>query len=456
MKTMSKDPQTLFAGVTWACDQSTLGSFFAELDTFFQAGVKGDTSRATKASTVELDASGTLKASIKGMMLSKVPAWFAWFDIDATDTTQLAKDLEAQLGNPDVKAVELAVNSGGGDVSGVQRLGDVIAKFKVPTVAKVEGIVASAAYWVASQADKIEANDINDVVGSIGVCMVMTDTSRLDKNVGIERHLVRSGPNKAVGADGKVSTENVKTMQAHVDAVFDSFKAAITKGRGLEGESLDAVSDGRIFTASQAIELGLIDNITSVQASEPSRNNSPTPMVVFGATEESMAIDEKALAEFEAKLAAKFEGALTTLSGKLDAVEKENMNLKKELEAKASSFKSLEAAQKSALIDGAIKAGKVLPAMRPMVEAFATSASAEELGKHLAGMPVVLHSEPTGNEGGQDGKQVALASDEARIARMFGLTDAEYAQAGSVASVSLLKGTLNLKDGTSKKFREVK
>ena len=118
---------------------------------------------------------GIAKIPIQGVILKQVPAAFRWLGIQATGTTETARAIDQAVASDDVKAIEFFVDSPGGSVAGVQELADQIYAIDKPTTAAISDLSASAAYWLASQADSVEAN-ASALVGSIGVYSAVSYT----------------------------------------------------------------------------------------------------------------------------------------------------------------------------------------------------------------------------------------------------------------------------------------
>jgi protease-4 len=99
-------------------------------------------------------------------------------------------------------------------------------------------------------------------VGSIGTVAVVWDTSKAAEDAGIEVHVVCTAPLKGAFVDGApITDEALEDLQRRVDDLNGHFLRALTRGRGLRGQSLARVNDGRIYGAAQAKRLGLIDEV---------------------------------------------------------------------------------------------------------------------------------------------------------------------------------------------------
>ena len=171
--------------------------------------------------------------------------------------------IQCAAADEDVKTIVLAINSPGGLVSGTAETADLIAEVahKKTVVACVESVCASGAYYLASQADHIVAGR-DDKIGSIGVLLSMVDESEAYRKQGYRRVVVSSGPHKGTFVPGRnVTDADLAPVQEMVDEIADNFKAAVSRGRGLYGNALHAVADGRAFTATRALSLRLIDGI---------------------------------------------------------------------------------------------------------------------------------------------------------------------------------------------------
>lgn len=187
-----------------------------------------------------------------------------YFGIAGTDSTRLA--MQAANADPDVDQILLRIDSPGGSVDGLDQLGETVATSSKPVTAVVDGMAASAAYYVASQADRIIAGR-NDMVGSIGVRMMLYDFSAAFEKDGIEAVPIDTGKFKSAGAMGtKITDEQRADFQRVVDYYFADFVKAVSNGRGMSAEAVRAVADGRMFTQPEALANGLIDGVGTYQS----------------------------------------------------------------------------------------------------------------------------------------------------------------------------------------------
>lgn len=160
----------------------------------------------------------------------------------------------------------LYVNSGGGYTYIGDDLYLELMKYKEvtgrPIYAYFDSIAASAAYYASMSADEIYANRMT-TTGSIGVYMTVMDMTGLYEKLGIKEYMIRSGDNKGIGGGGQEVTEEfLEIEQAQVDEYYELFIDVIEKGRGMNREDIYPLADGRTFTATQALEVNLIDGIS--------------------------------------------------------------------------------------------------------------------------------------------------------------------------------------------------
>jgi protease-4 len=130
-----------------------------------------------------------------------------------------------------------------------------------PTVVVVDGMAASGGYMAAMAADHIIAQNTS-IVGSIGVLFELPNVSDLLTKVGVTVEEIKSSPLKAApnGLE-PTSPEARAAIQSLVMDTYAWFKAMVEDRRKIQGAALDNVTDGRIFTGRQAIELKLADEI---------------------------------------------------------------------------------------------------------------------------------------------------------------------------------------------------
>jgi ClpP class serine protease len=124
-------------------------------------------------------------------------------------------------------------------------------------------LTASAAYWVAAQCGRIYANELASV-GSIGTYCVVRDSSKAAEAIGVTVHVVRAGAFKGAMTEGTAITEeHLAEAQRIIDGINARFVGMVAEGRGMSTEAVKAIADGRVHLASEALPLGLIDQVAS-------------------------------------------------------------------------------------------------------------------------------------------------------------------------------------------------
>jgi protease IV len=161
------------------------------------------------------------------------------------------------------RAVIVHIDSPGGTTAGSEELHDALRRvaLRKPMVVVVDGMAASGGYIAAMAADHIIAQNTS-LVGSIGVLFQYPNLSHLLDTVGVKVEEIKSSPLKA--APNGLEPTSPEARAAIESLVLDSyawFKGMVQSRRKLEGQALDRVADGRVFTGRQAIDLKLTDEI---------------------------------------------------------------------------------------------------------------------------------------------------------------------------------------------------
>lgn len=185
-----------------------------------------------------------------------------------TSVEHIRADLQAALDDESVQAIVLDVDSPGGSVQGLAELGDELraARERKPIVAHTDGLMASAAYWLASQADKVVATR-SATVGSVGVIASVIDQHRALANEGFDPVVVKSTPGKGgVQSTGAIGDADRADLQREVDAHHAMFVEAVAEGRRISAEQAATLADGRVYLGDEAKAKGFIDAIGPTNA----------------------------------------------------------------------------------------------------------------------------------------------------------------------------------------------
>jgi len=192
-------------------------------------------------------------------------------------STELSgRDLKAALADPAVHSVILDIDSPGGTVDGTTTLAALVAESTKPIAALANGTMASAAYWIGSAASAgVYITDATTAVGSIGVVASHTDISKAQAMQGVKTTEIAAGKYKRVASSYEpLSKEGRQTLQDQVDYTYGLFVHAVAKHRGVSADTvLQNMADGRIFIGQQAIDAGLVDGVSTLDALVQQLNN---------------------------------------------------------------------------------------------------------------------------------------------------------------------------------------
>jgi signal peptide peptidase SppA len=180
--------------------------------------------------------------------------------------TDIADAVKRAVADPSVRAIALVIDSPGGEVGGIDALARTVADASrvKPTIAFGDDLLASAAYWIASQTSRIYANPVAQV-GSIGTYGVVADWSGFFEKEGVKIHVVRAGQFKGAGVVGtQIEKEQLAEFQRTVDSVNAEFLRAVARGRRLPMARVKELADGRVHIAADALKLGLIDEVADL------------------------------------------------------------------------------------------------------------------------------------------------------------------------------------------------
>lgn len=257
-------------GEVWAIDHAKLSEILAVLahraagDTFTPAeieariGNRGTGPRSQGAVGV-LPIRGTIAHRMGGMDESS----------GGTSAERLGAMLHGMMADEALGTILLDVDSPGGTVTGVSELaGQLYAAREQGTkriVALVNGMAASAAYWIASQAHEIVSIP-SGITGSIGVFTAHEDLSKMLAEKGITVSVISAGKHKVDGLPfAPLSDDHRAFMQARVDEAYAMFVKDVARGRGVSPADVrGGYGEGRALTAKDAKAAGLIDRIATV------------------------------------------------------------------------------------------------------------------------------------------------------------------------------------------------
>jgi protease-4 len=184
-------------------------------------------------------------------------------------TKDLVAHLQAANRDPEISAIVLDIDSPGGQVDGTEEFAQAVALSGKPVVAYIDGLGASAAYWIASQASYIFINSASTgYAGSLGVlCMSINQSDFLAKQ-GLKVEILRSSraTDKARVNGVEEMDESVRAaVQADLDQTGETFISAVEKGRAGKLSTKEDVFTGKVYRGSDALKYGLVDKVGSLQ-----------------------------------------------------------------------------------------------------------------------------------------------------------------------------------------------
>ena len=183
-----------------------------------------------------------------------------------SSVARVAQVLRQVSDDDDVKALVLRINSPGGTVGASDIIYHEVRGFaeqkKVPVVAQFLDLGTSGAYYVALSADEIVAQPTS-VTGSIGVILFGLNLEGLLDKVGVKDQTLKAGLNKDIGSPLRpLKPEERVILQNVLDSMHTRFIGLVRERRPqLSDDNVAQATDGRILTAEQALQLGLVDRI---------------------------------------------------------------------------------------------------------------------------------------------------------------------------------------------------
>lgn len=183
-------------------------------------------------------------------------------------TQMLGTQIQGMLNDNAVKSIILAIDSPGGSVFGTPELADVVrsaAKIK-PVVAVSDASMCSGAYWIGSACNAVYITSPMVNVGSIGVVQRRTYQPAREGGPVVEE--ITAGKYKRVGSPDKpLNKEDRAYVEGQLDHMYGVFVSAVADNRGASIEQvLTHMADGRVFIGQQAIDRGLVDGFSTVDA----------------------------------------------------------------------------------------------------------------------------------------------------------------------------------------------
>lgn len=181
---------------------------------------------------------------------------------------KVCKDLEDLMNDDDVKAVVVRINSGGGDAYASEQMWHQMSELRKvkPVVVSMGDYAASGAYYMSAPASWIVAQP-NTLTGSIGIFAVIPDFSGLvTSKLGVRFDEVKTNRNSTFGNTmaRPFNAEETAMLQASVNRGYSLFRQRVADGRRLPVESVEKIAQGRVWLATDALNIKLVDQLGGI------------------------------------------------------------------------------------------------------------------------------------------------------------------------------------------------
>lgn len=187
---------------------------------------------------------------------------------DYIASRKVCKDLEDLMNDDDVKAVVVRINSGGGDAYASEQMWHQMSELRKvkPVVVSMGDYAASGAYYMSAPASWIVAQP-NTLTGSIGIFAVIPDFSGLvTSKLGVRFDEVKTNRNSTFGnlMARPFNAEETAMLQASVNRGYSLFRQRVADGRHLPIESVEKIAQGRVWLATDALNIKLVDQLGGI------------------------------------------------------------------------------------------------------------------------------------------------------------------------------------------------
>jgi capsid assembly protease len=205
---------------------------------------------------------------LKGVLMPQVSLLAMLFGLGG-GLPDFRSGLREAASNPDISHIVLDIDSPGGLVDQIPETALEIrqAAGKKPVTAVANTLAASAAYWLASQANEVVVTPSGEA-GSIGVYSVHKDMSGFHENAGVKHTIVSAGKRKTEGNPYEpLSSDAAEGLQESVNDYYSMFTRDVARGRGTTAAIVrDGFGEGRTLTAKRAVAAGLADRVDTLQS----------------------------------------------------------------------------------------------------------------------------------------------------------------------------------------------
>jgi len=189
-------------------------------------------------------------------------------DGDGIASEKLCKLWKKVREEDNIEAVVFRINSPGGSALASDEIWREVelTKAKKKVIVSMGDVAASGGYYIAAPAHRIFAEN-NTITGSIGVFGMIPYTGKmLENKLGITFDRVSTNKHASLSLNRKLTKEELSITQAEVDEIYDDFLSKVATGRKMTKENVNKVARGRVWAGSDAVKIGLVDEIGGLTA----------------------------------------------------------------------------------------------------------------------------------------------------------------------------------------------
>lgn len=186
---------------------------------------------------------------------------------DGMSSEKLCKTLREIRANKDIKTLVIRINSPGGSALASDEIWREIKliKQKMKVIVSMGDVAASGGYYIATPANYIFAENTT-ITGSIGVFGVIPYTGKLfEDKFGITFDRVSTNKHSVVSTNRRLSPEEMSIVQNEVDEIYKEFTSRVAEGRGMSIAQVHKIARGRVWTGSDALKIGLVDELGGLE-----------------------------------------------------------------------------------------------------------------------------------------------------------------------------------------------
>lgn len=261
--------------IPWVIIPQWLESFSMDLDSENQAVAVYDGQPLDDTAFIEMRGSIAI-VHITGVISRRGGYFSRYFRFPNID--QIAKDFRTAMDSPKVKGILLNIDSPGGQVNGTNEFADHVyeARQVKPVWTYSNALLASAAYWIGSAAERLVI-DATTEVGSIGVARICYDWRKADEEMGLREIVIVSSasPKKMPDPATKSGQDQIRTT---LDGLTDVFISAVARNRGVSEEIVRSdFGRGDLFVGQRAVDAGMVDGLGSFEGTLAEMMSSINP-----------------------------------------------------------------------------------------------------------------------------------------------------------------------------------